>query len=160
MIRTARALRGFTLIELVTTVAIVAILASSAFPLARIAAQREKEQDLRLALRELRGAIDRYKQAADEHLIEKKSDASGYPPDLDVLVSGVDNIKQPDKPKLYFLRRLPRDPFAPADAKPADSWNKRSYDSPPEAPRPGKDVFDVFSRSEGVGLNGVPYRQW
>jgi len=160
MIRNAATRRGFTLIELVTTVAIVAILASSALPLARIAAQRTKEQDLRVALRELRGAIDRYKQAADDHLIEKKSDASGYPPDLDVLVSGVENIKQPDKPKIYFLRRLPRDPLAPEDVKPADTWNKRSYDSPPEDPREGKDVFDVFSKSDGVGLNGVPYRQW
>jgi general secretion pathway protein G len=152
--------RGFTLIELVTTVAIVAILASSALPLTRIAAQRAKEQDLRLALRELRGAIDRYKQAADDHRIDKKSDASGYPPDLDALVAGVEDIKQPDKPRIYFLRRLPRDPFAPEDIKAADTWNKRSYDSPPEDPRGGKDVFDVFSKSDGVGLNGIPYRQW
>jgi len=155
-----RASRGFTLIELVATVAIVAILASAALPLTKLASQRAKEQDLRTALRELREAIDAYKQAADAGIIEKKSDSSGYPPELDVLVSGIENIKKPDKPKIYFLRRLPRDPFAPDQAKPGQTWNKRAYDSPPDNPREGKDVFDVFSKSDGVGLNGVPYKEW
>jgi general secretion pathway protein G len=152
--------RGFTLIELVVTVAIVAILASGAIPLTHIAAQRAKEQDLRAALRQLRGAIDTYKQASDDGLIEKKSGDSGYPPNLGVLVSGVDNIKNPERPKIYFLRRLPRDPLASEEAKAEETWKKRSYDSPPDNPREGKDVFDVFSKSEGTGLNGVAYRQW
>ena len=155
-----RCKRGFTLIELVVTVAIVAILASGAIPLAHIAAQRAKEQDLRSALRQLREAIDTYKTASDSGLIEKKSADSGYPPFLGLLVSGVDDVKHPERPKLYFLRRLPRDPFAPDEVRAEDTWNKRSYDSPPDNPREGKDVFDVFSKSEGTGLNGVPYKQW
>jgi general secretion pathway protein G len=155
-----RALRGFTLIELVITVAIVAILASAALPLAQLAMQRTKEQELRTALRQIREAIDTYKQAADEGRIEKKADASGYPPNLAVLVSGVEDIKKPDKPKIYFLRRLPRDPFAPDYAEAKESWALRSYESPPDDPHEGKDVFDVYSHSEGVGLNGVPYKEW
>ena len=151
---------GFTLIELVVTVAIVALLASAAMPLTHVAAQRAKEQDLRTALRQLRQAIDKYKDAADNGQIEKKADASGYPPNLRVLAFGVDDIKSPEKRKIYFLRRLPRDPFAPETEKPEESWMTRSYDSPPDSPREGKDVFDVLSRSESVGLNGIPYRQW
>ena len=152
--------RGFTLIELIVTVAIVAILASAVLPLSQIAVQRGKEQQLRTALRDIRGAIDAYKQAADEGKIEKLADASGYPPNLVVLVNGVENIKNPEKPMIYFMRRLPRDPFAPGYLEADETWSKRSYESPPDAPYEGEDVFDVFSRSEGAGLNGVPYREW
>ena len=151
---------GFTLIELVITVAIVGILASAALPLTHIAVQRGKEQELRTALRQIRGALDAYKLASDAGIVETKADESGYPPALEVLVSGVDNIKKPDKPKIYFLRRLPLDPFAPETATAQDSWAKRSYDSAPDNPREGKDVFDVYSKSEGVGLNGVAYKEW
>lgn len=151
---------GFTLIEMVITVAIVALLASAAAPLAQLAMQRHKEQELRTALRQIREAIDDYKQAADEGRIEKKADASGYPPDLAVLVSGAEDIRKPDKPKIFFLRRLPRDPFAPDDQAPGDTWGKRSYASPPDDPREGEDVFDVYSLADGAGLNGVPYRDW
>jgi general secretion pathway protein G len=151
---------GFTLIELVVTVAIVAILASGALPLVHIAAQRAKEQELRTALRQIRQAIDSYKDAADNGRIEKKADASGYPPNLRVLAFGVEDIKSPEKHKIYFLRRLPRDPFAAETEKPEETWMTRAYDSPPDNPREGKDVFDVFSRSEAAGLNGIPYRQW
>jgi general secretion pathway protein G len=152
--------RGFTLIELVITVAIVAILASVALPLAQLAVQRGKEQELRGALRQIREAIDAYKQAADEGRIEKKADASGYPPELADLVKGVDDIKKPDKPKIYFLRRLPRDPFAADDVKPEATWGRRSYASPPDDPREGADVFDVYSLSDAVGLNGVLHKEW
>jgi general secretion pathway protein G len=155
-----RPLFGFTLIELVITVAIVAILASAALPLTQIAVQRGKEQELRSALRQIREAIDAYKQAGDEGRIEKKSDASGYPPALAVLVTGVEDIKKPDKPRIYFLRRLPRDPFAPDDVKADDTWGLRAYASPPDDPKEGDDVFDVYSLTEGEGLNGVAYRQW
>ncbi|SRR6266850_3026521 len=151
---------GFTLIELVITVAIVAILASVAVPLTELAVQRGKEQELRSALRQIREAIDAYKQAADEGRIEKKADASGYPPELADLVKGVDDIKKPDKPRIYFLRRLPRDPFAADDVKAEATWGRRSYASPPDDPREGADVFDVYSVADGVGLNGVPYKEW
>jgi general secretion pathway protein G len=151
---------GFTLIELIITVAIVAILASAVMPLAQLSVQRHKEQELRTALRQIREAIDAYKQAADEGRIDKKADASGYPPDLEVLVEGVEDIKKPEKPMVYFLRRLPRDPFAPGHEKTTDAWGKRSYASPPDDPKEGDDVFDVYSLAEGEGLNGIPYREW
>jgi general secretion pathway protein G len=148
------------LIELVITVAIVAILASAVLPLSQIAVQRAKENELRTALREIRAALDAYKQAGDEGRIERKSDASGYPPTLAALTGGVDEIKNPQKKKIYFLRRLPRDPFAPDHLNAEESWGKRTYESPPDQPRTGDDVFDVYSKAEGAGLNGVPYKEW
>ena len=154
--------QGFTLVELVICVAIVALLASIALPLAEVSAQRGKEQDLRLALRELRAAIDRYKLASDEGVIERKADASGYPPKLAALVEGVPDKRNPGAPKIYFLRRLPRDPMAAeADAAAGNGgWGLRSYASPASDPQEGDDVYDVYSKSEGKGLNGVPYREW
>lgn len=144
-------------------VAIVAILASAAMPLREIVIKREKEQELRLALRQIRTAIDAYKQAADEGLVEKKADEVGFPRKLEDLVEGVPNIKDPRKSTIYFLRRLPRDPmFADTDLSvpDADTWGKRSYASPPDNPEEGDDVFDIYSRSDRTGLNGVPYKQW
>jgi general secretion pathway protein G len=153
--------RGFTLIELVITVAIVGILAAGLLPLTQLAAQRAKEQELRAALREIRTALDAYKQAADESRIERKVDASGYPPSLEVLAEGVKDAKSPDGRLIYFLRRVPRDPLFPDASVAADeTWGLRSYASPPDDPKEGDDVFDVYSRSGGTGLNGVPYREW
>ena len=146
--------RGFTLIELLITVAIVALLASVALPLAEVTVQRNKEKDLRHALREIRGAIDAYKRAADEGLIERPADASGYPPALATLVDGVAEKKKTDGSKLYFLRRIPADPLSGAE------WGLRSYASSAAEPQPGKDVYDVYSKSPDTGLNGVPYREW
>ena len=146
--------RGFTLIELLITVAIVALLASIAAPLAEVTVQRGKEKELRETLRQIRSAIDAYKRAIDEGAIERAADASGYPPTLATLVDGVPDKRKPDGPKIYFLRRVPADPMS------GEEWGLRSYASSASEPQPGKDVYDVFSKSDGTGLNGVPYRQW
>ncbi len=147
--------RGFTLIELVIAVAIVALLATAALPLNELVVQRAKEQDLRRALREIRVAIDAYKQAADEGRLVKRAGESGYPRRLEDLVAGVEDQKSARRDKIYFLRRLPRDPLT-EDGK----WGLRAYASPPEDPREGDDVFDVFSMASGKGINGRPYREW
>jgi len=151
---------GFTLIELVVAVAIIGVLAMMAAPLLEIGAQRQKEAELRVALRQIRSAIDAYHQAVLDKRVEAPADASGYPPDLAELTEGVTDVKSPEGNQIYFLRRLPKDPFAPSDQTPAESWGQRSYASPPDRPKAGDDVFDVYSRSEGIGLNGVPYREW
>ena len=147
-------MKGFTLIEMVITVAIVALLASVALPLAEVTVQRNKEKDLRVALREIRGAIDAYKRAADDGMIERKADETGYPPTLAALVQGVDDKKKTDGSKIYFLRRVPVDPVSGED------WGLRSYASSPTEPQPGKDVFDIYSRSAERALNGTAYREW
>lgn len=156
--------RGFTLIELMVTLAILALLASVAVPLGQLVQQRQKETQLRESLRQIRTALDAYQTAWKDGRIEalKTEGASGYPPNLDTLWQGVRDVKEAESSKkIYFLRRLPRDPFYPdAAASPADTWGLRSYASPPEAPAPGKDVYDVYSLSSGIGLNGVPYREW
>lgn len=157
----ARRTAGFTFIELVITVAIVALLASLALPLSEVAVQRSKEQELRRNLREIRDAIDAYKQAVDEQRIPKSVSETGYPKNLKLLVEGVNDAKSVKPAKIYFLRRIPRDPFSTDPAKAAaDTWGKRSYASPPDEPQEGDDVYDVFSLSTRIGLNGVPHREW
>lgn len=154
--------RGFTIIELVITLAIVGLLATAAVPSAKLMYQRERESELRDALRTMRTAIDAYKHATEIGKVKKELDQSGYPPDLHVLVDGVDDVSNP-KPdtKIYFLRNIPRDPFcADASLDNIDTWALRSYQSPPGDPQPGDDVFDVHSKSERTGLNGVPYNAW
>ncbi|MEY4754322.1 MAG: hypothetical protein RJA44_1997 [Pseudomonadota bacterium] len=152
--------RGFTLMELVITLALLSVLALLAAPLAELSVQRSREQGLRQSLREIRAAIDRYKTAADQGLIQRKLGDSGYPPSLEVLVDGVTNQKSAKGERLYFLRRIPADPFAPPGTPPAASWGLRAYSSPPDAPMPGSDVFDVHSLARGKGLNGIPYGEW
>ena len=157
----AVAAQGFTLIELVITVAIVALLASVALPVSELAVQRTKEQELRRTLRQIRDAIDMYKQASDEGRIRKSIGDSGYPKKLEDLAEGVEDQKSPKKEKIYFLRRVPRDPFnADPTLSAAATWGKRSYASPPDDPKEGDDVFDVFSLAQGKGINGQPYRDW
>ena len=159
--RQRRHASGFTLIELVVTVAIVSVLATMALPLAETTIQRSKEAELRSALRQIREAIDAYKRAGEEGRIQLRADGSGYPPRLEVLENGVEDIRRPDHARIYFLRRLPRDPFNADPALPAaETWGKRSYASAPDSPQAGEDVFDVHSLAEGRGLNGIPYRQW
>jgi len=161
MVTSTRA-RGFTIIELVVTVAIVALLASAVIPSAQLAYQREREAELRDALRTIRNAIDAYKTAGDTGSVKKELDKSGYPPDLQVLVDGVEDARSAKEGvKIYFLRRVPRDPFWPdPQAAAADTWGLRSYASAPGDPQPGDDVFDVYSRSARTGLNGIPYHDW
>lgn len=157
-----RSARGFTLIELVISVALVGLLASIAVPMAELTVQRERERELRLALRQIRSALDSYKQAADEGRIARQPDESGYPTSLAALVEGMPDMRNPDRgAKLRFLRRIPRDPMDPDPTKSAEeTWGKRSYDSDADRPDDGRDVFDVYSLAAGVGLNKIPYRQW
>jgi general secretion pathway protein G len=159
-----KAASGFTLIELVIAVAIVAVLASAALPLNELVVQRAKEQDLRRALRDIRTALDAHKQACDDQRIpkcDKASGASGYPKRLEDLVEGIEDQKNSKREKIYFLRRIPRDPFATDPAlSDAATWSKRSYSSPPDDPREGDDVFDVYTSASGKGINGRPYKEW
>lgn len=151
---------GFTLIEVVITVAIIGLLASIAAPLTATVVRRSQEQELKAALMSLRNAIDSYKEAVDAGRVERSLDDSGYPRSLEVLVLGVTDKRSPAGAKIYFLRRIPRDPFSEATLPPARSWGLRAYDSPPDAPREGRDVFDVFSQSAGQALDGTRYREW
>ncbi|HEY4038729.1 MAG TPA: type II secretion system protein [Burkholderiaceae bacterium] len=199
-------MRGFTLIELVVTLALVGVMAMVAVPLYEVTAIRMKEMELRSALRQIRTALDAYKDAADSGKIQKDPSDSGYPPTLKVLVDGVDaqqnsgglgsvssmasttaklttpnngttgsstsngttssgttsNSTSSDGPsRLMFLRQVPRDPFTPDPSlPPEEQWDTRSYGSPPSDPQPGKDVYDVMSKSTTVGSNGIAYKDW
>lgn len=158
--------RGFTLIEMVVVLTIVAILALAAQPLHELALRRTQETVLRHALRELRTAIDEHRKAVLARQIAPGPGPEGsvYPATLEALVAGVPLIdeqgQQRPQGRLYVLRRLPRDPFADPALPSAESWGQRTSTSPPDAPQRGADVFDVFSRSEGTALDGTQYRDW
>lgn len=152
---------GFSFIELVACLAIIALLLLIAVPASQTAIKRKHESELRVALSEIRHAIDQYKRASDAGRITLKVGDSGYPPSLTVLTEGVVDVSSPSGQMLYFLRRTPRDPMHAGRADDVSTtWGLRSYASPPDDPQPGDDVFDVYSLSTGVGLNGVPYREW
>ncbi len=157
-------LKGFTLIELIVTVTIVAVLASVAMPMLKMTVQRSKENELRANLRQIREAIDAYKKAADDGRIKKSIEDTGYPPNLEILVNGVVNEKDANKNKLKFLRRIPLDPMTPVTNAESDdlpnNWGLRSYASDAADRVAGDDVFDVYSQSQQLGINGVPYSKW
>lgn len=146
---------AFTLIELMVAVSILLVLATMALPVARVKIKRDKEVELRRALREMRTAIDRYKDAADRGLIAVDIDTEGYPATLEVMVEGVELAGKPDR-RVRFLRRIPRDPFTNST-----EWGLRGVQDPPDARSwNGKNVFDVYSRSAGVALDGTRYSDW
>lgn len=159
---------GFSLIEMVVTVAIVAILGSVAMPMLKVSVQRSKEAELRANLRQIREAIDAYKKAYDEGRIELRNiDKTGYPPNLEVLVEGIEDKTVPDgKKKLRFLRKIPPDPMLPREdtsataTKDSERWGLRSYASEADNPTAGEDVYDVYSLSPLTGTNGIPYAKW
>ena len=153
--------RGFTLIELTVTVALVGLLAWVTVPLFEVTSTRVKEVELRGALRQIRGALDAYKAAADSGTIAKTLSDSGYPPSLEVLTQGIESARSLGTRHVVFLRQIPRDPFFPDQSTPpAVQWATRAYGSRLDDSQSGPDVFDVATRSPRVGLNGVPYREW
>lgn len=159
--------KGFSYVELMFSIAILALLAAAATPYLEKTIQRNKESQLREHLRDIRQAIDAYKIASDAGKIQKSVGDSGYPKSLDELVIGVPDQTNPQKKRLRFLRNLPADPMyaadartAPAEINPQNTWGKRSYDSDADNPHAGADVFDVYSYSAQKGLNGIAYQQW
>ena len=157
MIRSRK--HGYTIIEMLVVMVVLSVLATAAMPLVELSVKRNKERALRQELWEIRHAIDAYRRAYESGRIGDVFNTSGYPPSLGVLVTGVPDLKNSGQP-IYFLRRLPRDPFAPPTETPEKSWGLRSYASTPDEPKEGGDVFDVYSKSDQIGMNGIPYRQW
>lgn len=150
---------GFTLVELLVTLALLALLVTSASPVVQLSGKREKERELKRALWQIRDALDAYKDAVDQGLIKKTADSSGYPPNLTILVTGVENSQDPKKKKIFFLRRIPRDPFASdTTLNNAQTWRIRAYDGAMD--EMAKDVYDVSSRSGAMGINQQLYSEW
>lgn len=155
------ATRGFTLVEMLAVAAMMSIVAMAVLPLAEVSQARWKERELRQALWEIRGAIDRYKQRSDALAAGRPRAGSGYPPNLEALLVGLPDPQAPaGAAPLPLLRRIPRDPFAPDGVPAQASWGLRSHDSPAHAPRPGADVYDVYTLSPRIGSNGIALRQW
>jgi len=157
--RRIRSFEGYTFIELLVVSMIVMILASAVMPLAKVTAQRQREAELRRALREMRTAIDKFKDAADLQQIgslELKAGSEGYPADLEQLVEGVTAANDATGRKLKFLRRIPVDPMTHNT-----EWGLRSYQDKPDSTKwGGQNVFDVFTTAEGTALDGTKYRDW
>lgn len=154
--------KGLTLIELLITVSILALLASVVLPLSKMTVKRAKEAELKQSLRVIRTALDDYKKAWDEGRVKKSVGESGYPPDLMTLVEGVEDASSVESGhKIRFLRRIPRDPMdEDKDKAPEETWGLRSYQSDADDPREGDDVFDVYSKSEDKAIDGTYYKDW
>lgn len=154
--REGRGQKGLTLVELIVAATILSVLSTAALPLARVQLRRERERELRRTLREMRTAIDRYKEAADRGMIQIKLGTEGYPPDLQTLVDGAQITNSPDDKRLKFLRRIPQDPMTNST-----DWGLRSYqDEPDSTSFGGQNVFDVYTRSQGTALDGSQYSEW
>jgi general secretion pathway protein G len=152
---------GFTIIELLVVMAVLGVLAAAIMPLGEALLRAQKERELKQALWEIRNAIDEYKRAADHGALKLAVGESGYPPSLKALESGVaDGRSNANGQALYFLRQIPRDPFAAPDVDAEATWRLRSYASPPDKPAPGSDVFDVRSSSDDIAMDGTPYAKW
>lgn len=149
-------LRGYTLIELLAVLAVLSILLLAIWPLLDLNAEREREHELKRSLWETRDAIDAYKKMSDLGALQ--GTASGYPPNLQILVTGA--IDQRTGAVIYFLRRMPRDPFSDSSISAEQSWGVRSYQSAALQPEAGVDVYDVFSKSTVIALDGTPVSQW
>ncbi len=172
MIKLKKNQKGFTLIEMIVTFTILAILAAVAIPLAKTAIKREKEIELRRSLRMIRDALDAYKKLADENRIEFEDKSEGYPPDLETLVKGVEvsggaqvgqeqrgrsrQDQTEDKKIIKFLRRIPKDPMTNSY-----DWGLRSYQDDPDSDNwGGENVYDIYTKSLGIGLDGTKYKEW
>jgi len=155
MRRRSKTVGGFTLIELLATITIIAILVGLSLPLAKNALKRDREQRLREVLREMRVAIDKFKDESDRGTIEKPNDTEGYPQTLDQMVDGVQLIGQAGK-NIKFLRKIPLDPMTNST-----DWGMRSYqDEPTSQSWGGQNVFDVYSKSDGIAFDGTRYKDW
>lgn len=154
--------KGLTLIEVLITITIIAVLASVVIPISRMSVKRSNEAELRESLRLIRTAIDEYKKAWDEGKIKKSSDDTGYPPDLETLVKGIEDATSAKSGKVMrFLRRVPRDPMNDDESlRPEETWGLRSYKSGPDEPEEGDDVYDVYSKSDGLAIDGTAYGTW
>jgi general secretion pathway protein G len=154
-----RADEGYSFIELLVVVSILFVLASAAMPLAQVASQRQRETELRRTLREMRTAIDKFKDAVDNGLIpttELTPTSEGYPPKIETLVEGVSAAGDASGRKLKFLRRVPLDPMTNST-----EWGFRAYQDKPDATTwGGQNVYDVYTKSDGTGLDGTKYRDW
>lgn len=157
----ALTMRGFTLVELLVCLALLGLMASVAMPVAEMTVQREKERELKRALWQIRDALDAYRRAREQGAIQGSADSSPYPANLRELVLAFPDARPDHQGQtLRFLRAVPRDPFAEPGLAPEKSWGLRGYQSEADDPRPGAEVYDVYSKSGLTGLNGIPLKQW